>query len=237
VRLVSYNVLADAYRNPDWYRDSPIDWHHRDDLLLAHINSFHADLICLQEMELRRFHAFEKQLPMSGAFSKKSNPKPDGCAAFFNLSLLEEATLFYDDRGKGHIAQILHFENFSVANTHLKWDAPGTPLADQIGLLQINQLIDTIAKHPQNPWLIVGDLNAQPGTPVIDALLDAGFTISPPGPTCNIDRRPQQIDYICTGPDLIAAFAPLPPITAETILPNNQNPSDHLAIFCSVEVD
>ena len=234
MRIISYNVLADAYRNPDWYRESNIDWQHRDDLLLAHIHSFRADIICLQEMEPRRFHAFEQALPLTGRFAKKGYPKPDGCATFFTLPLQEEVPFYYDDLNKGHVAQILHFDTFSLANTHLKWDAPGTPPEDQIGLRQTHQLLTYIADHPR-PWLIVGDLNAEPHTPVLDAIEAADFTLSPPFPTCNINRIPRQLDYICTSSHFTATFDPLPPITAETILPTTQQPSDHLALACEVE--
>lgn len=234
MRIVSYNVLADAYRNPDWYRDSPIDWHHRDDLLLAHINSFNADIICLQEMEPRRYQVFSEALNMTGSFSKKGDPKPDGCATFFTRPPQQELTFYYDDHDKGHVAQILHFDTFSIANTHLKWDAPGTPPETQIGLRQTTQLLAYIAQHDR-PWLIVGDLNAEPNTPVLNAIESAGFSLSPPVPTCNINRVPRQLDYICFSSHFTATFDLLPLITEKTVLPTAEQPSDHLNLACDIE--
>ncbi len=235
MRIVSYNVLADAYRNPDWYRDSPIDWHHRDDLLLAHINSLQADIICLQEMEPRRYQVFSEALNMSGIFSKKGDPKPDGCATFFTLPLQHELTLFYDDHDKGHVAQIFHFDTFSLANTHLKWDAPSTQPETQIGLRQITQLLNYIAQHDR-PWLIVGDLNAEPNTPVLNAIESANFSLSPTAPTCNINRVPRQLDYICHSSHFTTTFDPLFPITEKTVLPMAEQPSDHLSVACAAQL-
>jgi endonuclease/exonuclease/phosphatase family metal-dependent hydrolase len=88
-------------------------------------------------------------------------------------------TLRYADGGtqpaSGHVALIATLNNegrlLGVANTHLKWDRPGTPRASQWGYRQTTQLLEERSRIDPRclAWIICGDLNALPDSEVLRA--------------------------------------------------------------------
>ncbi|KAG2549144.1 carbon catabolite repressor protein 4 homolog 1-like isoform X2 [Panicum virgatum] len=95
--VLSYNILADAYATSDAYSYCPtwaLSWTYRRQNLLREIIGYHADIICLQEVQLNHFEDFfAPELDKHGyqALYKKrttevysGNPVAiDGCATFF----------------------------------------------------------------------------------------------------------------------------------------------------------
>ncbi|RLN18414.1 hypothetical protein C2845_PM02G14420 [Panicum miliaceum] len=95
--VLSYNILADAYATSDTYSYCPtwaLSWTYRRQNLLREIIGYHADIICLQEVQLNHFEDFfAPELDKHGyqALYKKrttevysGNPVAiDGCATFF----------------------------------------------------------------------------------------------------------------------------------------------------------
>ena len=252
--IASYNVLADSYINPAWYGGvdpGALEAAHRHPALAEHIAALTADVLCLQEVEPDVFELIQQRLRGSGhegKYAGKGGRKPDGCATFVRtdrLALQAVQTLFYADGSSaqpssGHIALVTVVENegrpVAVANTHLKWDAPGTPPASQLGLRQIRELLDARARlaPADASWIIGGDLNVTPTSAVVQCLQAAGlrdaYAALPRVFTCNANRKARRIDFLFHSADLTATPLELPPIHDDTPLPSAAQPSDHLAI-------
>ncbi|KAK3150579.1 hypothetical protein QOZ80_3AG0235020 [Eleusine coracana subsp. coracana] len=95
--VLSYNILADAYATSDTYSYCPtwaLSWTYRRQNLLREIVDYHADIICLQEVQNNHFEEFfAPELDKHGyqALYKKrtievytgSSQAIDGCATFF----------------------------------------------------------------------------------------------------------------------------------------------------------
>ncbi len=118
-----------------------------------------------------------------------------------------------------------------VANTHL--DHRG-PQARREGA---RLLADWLATEPDRPWVITGDLNAEPTSAPLQALREAGYTDSLPvdaGGTEHAftgahDRK--RIDYVLTGPGVRATSAW---IGHER--PRGRLPSDHWPVIADLVV-
>uniref|UniRef100_A0A0E0BAF3 poly(A)-specific ribonuclease n=4 Tax=Oryza glumipatula TaxID=40148 RepID=A0A0E0BAF3_9ORYZ len=95
--VLSYNILADAYATSDAYSYCPtwaLSWTYRRQNLMREIIGYHADIICLQEVQLNHFEDFfSPELDKHGyqALYKKRTTEVytgaphaiDGCATFF----------------------------------------------------------------------------------------------------------------------------------------------------------
>jgi mRNA deadenylase 3'-5' endonuclease subunit Ccr4 len=255
----TYNVLANAYLNPAWYRNVPAEllrptW--RMPALLEHIESLAADLFCLQEVEAGVFTALQERLEGLGYLGHhelKGGGRPDGCATFFRADLFTLRQVqrldYHDGAGpqpdSGHIALLLALDYqgqlLGVANTHLRWDKPGTPVSEQLGYRQITQLLE--ACHQFIPacrgWLVCGDFNCTPRSEVLAALHEASFDYAhascPGAHSCVANGKARLIDYLCYSPELWARPADLPTIWDDTPLPSKQQPSDHLALLAELD--
>src|SRR5690349_21647625 len=122
-RLVSYNILANAYINPEWYTHidpNVLRWDARQLALVERLIRINADVICLQEVEEDAFTLLESSLGAkgyAGIYAKKAHGKPDGCATFYRPSVLPFAsseTIYYHDElqktpSSGHLALLTSF--------------------------------------------------------------------------------------------------------------------------------
>jgi mRNA deadenylase 3'-5' endonuclease subunit Ccr4 len=250
--IISYNVLADSYIRPSFYPGVPAAFlmpEHRQSLLLRRIRDFAADVICLQEVEPQVFARVEAGLAADGyaGYFAQKRGKPDGCATFVQqgVSPGDAHTLnFSDGRGaetdSGHIALLLivqgPYGRIGIANTHIKWDPGGTPQAKQWGYRQASQLLDHIgsAYERHTPWVVCGDFNAESDSDVISLFTTAGFVDAYRDHdkmyTCAPNQKAKRIDYIFHAGELTSQPLPLPLITDSTVLPSEQQPSDHVAI-------
>ena len=252
--LASYNVLADAYIRRDRYPHTALallEPERRLPALADRIAALDADLICLQEVEVAAFERVAARLAAlgyAGELMLKGGRRPDGCALFHRagrFDLLRSARLEYRENlagtvSSGHVAQFATYSDgarvLGVANTHLKWDPPETPPDQRHGERQIRQLLD--ARIPDcTGWVVCGDFNATPTSGVLRILGEAGFV---PGhgadaPTCNANRRPQTIDYICHDHSLRATPLAPPPVLADTPLPGPGEPSDHVPLAARLD--
>ena len=252
-QIASYNILANSYVNPQWYPFTDpeiLKWEERKAALNRKIESFGADIICLQEVESDAYALFEYTLRKegySGIYAPKANNRPDGCATFFrqgNLRFEGSNTIYFNDTeeaaNSGHVALILSFASglgtLRVTNTHLKWDNETKPKEEHAGYRQIKELVDNHIKPDSlaHAWIVCGDFNAQLGSPVIEKLLVNGFEDAYRGNeqnTCNSNRRAKRIDYIFHTGNLRSQPAKLRVIDNLTPLPSEVEPSDHLAIM------
>src|SRR4051794_18996839 len=193
--VATYNVLATAYLDRGTYRTPREllrpEW--RVPAVVRHVESLGADLLCLQEVEADVFAALASRLSQvgyTGHYELKGRGKPDGCATLFRqsaFSLGRSQRLGYADREKGpqehsgFIALLLALEHagrlLGVANTHLRWDRPGTPRNAQVGHRQAAELLDACRdfRPACDGWVICGDFNRQPQSEVIATFHQAGY--------------------------------------------------------------
>jgi mRNA deadenylase 3'-5' endonuclease subunit Ccr4 len=251
--VVSYNILADSYIKPAWFPGVPaalLEPEHRHPALARHLEDLAADVFCLQEVETEVHWALEARLaPLGyeGHYALKGGNKPDGCATFVRKTAGEVRAVrasHYAD-GSGHVALLAVLEHeglrVGVANTHLKWDPPGTPREAQWGYGQITQFLAERGRvEPRcDDWIVCGDFNVTADSDVIRALTAAGFGDAYRGcehmNTCNANHNARRIDFLLHTAGLAARPLGLPPIDDHTPLPSESEPSDHLAIMAWFE--
>jgi mRNA deadenylase 3'-5' endonuclease subunit Ccr4 len=255
VSIASYNVLASSYIKAEWYPRTPpafLDSGWRIPALTKHICSFETDIICLQEIDRPTFAALEASLSARGYathYAAKAGGQPDGCATFFREATLALRTVEVvrycdgDNGGEstGHIALVVILQHagrsLGIANTHLKWDPPTIAHDSHRGLRQIRQLLgQREAVFPRcDGWIVCGDLNATPSSPIVAALQAAGLSYAHASDqmarTCNSNNKAKLIDYLFHTPELAATPIGSPRLDDDTPLPSYKEPSDHLAIM------
>ncbi|KAI8898672.1 Endonuclease/exonuclease/phosphatase [Globomyces pollinis-pini] len=101
--VMCYNTLCEKYATPQTYGYTPswaLSWDYRKDLLLQEILNYSADIVCLQEVEMRQFEDFFKEqlsqlADYDGVFFPKSRAKTmpeyerrqvDGCVTMYKTS-------------------------------------------------------------------------------------------------------------------------------------------------------
>lgn len=254
--LASWNVLADAYLRPAWYRGvdpARLDPAWRGPAVVRRAAGLAADVLCLQEVEAARFEALQAALEPLGHAGRLllKTGRPDGCATFLRrpLRLLDCREVRYPDglseQGEaGHVALLLILEHegrrLGVANTHLRWAAPELAPSEHVGVRQAGFLREALAQERGvEAWAVCGDLNATPGSDVLGVLTGAGL-VDPWGvgaapATCVANARARRIDYVLHTASLSARPWPVPPLADATLLPALDEPSDHVPIGVSFE--
>lgn len=239
LKLVTYNILANAYVKRDRYpHSSPeaLDPTSRRARLLDCIAALDADVLCLQEVEPEAFEAIRSRLGRPGVLARPSD-RPDGLAVIHRAGLAARMVELVEPsfgRGNTLVAQIARFDGFSVANMHLRWRPDDTPDADHIGLQQLRRVLDVCDGEP-GPWILAGDFNAISQSRVIAEAERRGYHIScraqRPWDTTNINGRRRKIDYLLHTP---AHWRPepgvLPELGRRTPMPSLQHASDHLPL-------
>jgi hypothetical protein len=171
----------------------------------------------------------------------KGEKRPDGCATFFRsgrFTLLAERRIAFSDgdggRDSGNIVQLLLLghegKRLEIANTHLKWDPPETPRERKSGYRQILQAIEALHPDGSSPdgQILCGDLNVDPDSDVIEALLAVGFDFAhrqcPGAFTCNSNKQAKLIDHLFYRGSLRARPIAPAKVEAETPLPSPEPP-------------
>ncbi len=256
--LTSYNVLASSYIKPSFYPRTPPDvleplW--RIPALVRHVVDLESDVLCLQEVDVQTLAALRvalEPLGYAGHDARKGLGKPDGCTTFFRSSMFKlkhvQRLEYADGNGlepdSGHVALVvaLEFEGrtVAVANTHLKFDPPGTPLEQRRGYRQITQWLNERDRlvPDADAWIVCGDFNVTPENDVIIVLHDAGLEYAHRGLdvyTCNSNDRAKVIDYVFHDAALRSVPILPPGIDDLTPLPSLEQPSDHLALSARLE--
>lgn len=118
-------------------------------------------------------------------------------------------------------------EPLQVINTHYQ-PRYGT---NQLQLIHTETIINFLAQHPSERFVIMGDLNAEPDTPQMQPFFEHGFIDViehaglVPGNTARSDNPVSRIDYILISSDLTAVDVTIPPSTA----------SDHLSVVATLQ--
>jgi exonuclease III len=257
--VASYNVLATAYIRAEYYPHiSPIilDPVSRLPTIVEHLVRLDCDCFCLQEVDRDFYRLIGDRLMglgYGGEWCPKGANKPDGCAIFSRFPILKPIRWIrfeYPDAHEeqplsGHIAQMLvvEVENrcLGIANTHIKWDPPKTPLTKRYGYRQMKLLLSegkSLAPECEG-WIICGDFNVTSDNEIIGELRRLEFEFShvdyPDSATCNSDQRAKMIDFIFHDRSLRSHPMPLPIVTDTTKLPSFDQPSDHVAVIARME--
>jgi endonuclease/exonuclease/phosphatase family metal-dependent hydrolase len=230
VIIVSWNVLADAYLRPEYYRrvdPALLIKGTRTQPIVEKVSGFEG-IVCLQEVEPALVEAL-RQRGLTVHFAQKRG-KPDGCAIVSSRAADGVRALHYGDGApdradSGHVALLAELAGLTIASTHLRWDKPGTPSSERWAVRQARQLL------AEKPDLICGDFNLEPGDEVYGMFEQAGLTDAAARlPTANPNGVARRIDYIWCRPELRAEPLPVMAIDGETPLPSAVMPSDHLPI-------
>ena len=247
MRLVTWNVLADAYVVPDRYRSvSPrlLEPAARRRAVLARAQGLDADVLCLQEVEADAFAALVALPGLTGTFERKGRGRPDGCAVLWRgARLLGRDALAFDDGEtgdelpSGHVALRVRLDTLlgpvDVITTHLRWSSPRTPRASRVTARQADELAAWLAPAP-TVSVLCGDLNVEPRDEVLQRLLASGLKDvhggHPTPATAVIDGRARKIDHV-----LLRGAWPARPglavdLTGRLALPDEQEPSDHVPL-------
>jgi endonuclease/exonuclease/phosphatase family metal-dependent hydrolase len=225
--------------------------------LVRHVVGLDADIVCLQEVEADVFASLQaglQPLGYCGLCEFKGRSKPDGCTTFFrtDMFILEKVVrLEYRDnengpgRHSGFIALLAALQHgarlLGVANTHLRWDRPGTPRHKQIGHRQAVELIDECRwfDPPCDGWIVSGDFNARPDSEIVATFRQADFEYAHAGRRCVrsavVNRRASLIDYLFYTEVFATRPIDPPPVSDGMVLPSAEQPSDHLALAAEFE--
>lgn len=179
VLIRSWNVLAGSYMPRDRYPD--IDDNMFDQTArrrrICDIITEHPDTIwALQEVEGDLVETFDQQLGDTHhvLWAPKSGGRPDGCATIVPRKhrVRSHRTLTYHDSDdsshSGHVAEIVDLGTWTLANTHLRWSAPGD---DHLGRRQLTEL----NKYLPRTAIIAADTNDTPNGPGRHLLRTLGF--------------------------------------------------------------
>ncbi len=248
--VATWNVLAQAYVRPDRYeRSAPaaLEDKARRARVVERVAALDADVVALQEAEPALVAALKARLSPERhvTFAGKGGGRPDGCALVVRTELLDAplATLAYDD-GTGHVAQLMRVRgpggSIVVANTHLKWDPPGTPPPHRLGLAQADALLAGLSEVAGDDACVVcGDFNAGADDDVVQLFLAAGFRDADPAapaPTSVANGRARRIDFVLASGGLEAAGArSRRALRDDDALPSLEEPSDHVPVVVTLD--
>lgn len=237
IRVVSWNVLADAYVRREYYPRTPsslLDSLSRRQAV-AHRLAAHAeaDVVCLQEVDAALFALAVGMLPGFTGRLLAKHGRGEGCALFVRHALTPSPVfeeLAFSDRS-GHVALAAIGAGYTIVSTHLKWEPDGTGPETHRGRAELAEILD---RCPSGSRIVCGDFNAEPDSVVLAVAWERGlsdaYASMPDAFTCNAHARRKRIDFILHSADFTAAPNPLVPIGDDTPLPGIDEPSDHLAI-------
>lgn len=247
LNLVSYNILANSYVKPQWFSKADkdiLDWEVRKEFLYQKIINFHADVLCLQEVEPAVYAELNEILAgqgYSGDYQKKSG-KPEGCATFVKTQheFLGSEVIYYHQntaRTSGHLALVtcLGWQGkiIKIMNTHIKWDKSSPDTYEHIGYHEVLELLAYAQTNQGLGLIICGDFNAQANSDLIQEIIRHDFVdvyAAEPKFTSNSNQKAKRIDYIFVNKYLDVRAESIVDIDDQTILPTKNEPSDHLAI-------
>jgi mRNA deadenylase 3'-5' endonuclease subunit Ccr4 len=237
IRVVSWNVLADAYLKDERYPHTPppvLERAARRRAVKERLAAYaKVDVLCLQEVDTALFAVAEQALPSSRSRHFKKRGRGEGSAIFVREALTTDPEwheLVFSDRS-GHVALAVTFAGVTVVSTHLKWEPPGTPAAAHRGRVQLGEIFDA---WPSGSRIVCGDFNAEPESDVLQLAAARGYSDAyasmPEAYTCNANGKKKRIDFILHSPDFTATPSRIPDVADDTPLPSEKEPSDHVAI-------
>lgn len=244
---MSWNVLADAYIQPQFYpgvAPALLVPGVRTQSIIDYLDASDADVACLQEVELGLVAALEHAGEWRVHYMQKRG-KLDGLAVLARRGVVVEGVRGFEfadgapgRANSGYIALIasLRLDQGScrVATAHIKWDPPKTPAAERWAVREVSQLLEVIGEV--DDCIACGDFNFEPDDEPYATMLAAGFRDPcPHSPTSNANGRAKRIDHLLCGSAVRATATEILPIGDVTPLPSPTMPSDHIPIGAVIE--
>lgn len=237
IRVVSWNVLADAYLRDEYFPHTPPEILERAVRRRAVVDRLEqlagVEVLCLQEVDTQLFAAAKERLRDSTGYHFKKRGKGEGVAIFVRHALTQEPK-FKEHAFKdlsGHVALGVSFADVTIVTSHLKWAPDGTAPSEHPGCGQLSEILDTWSAGVR---VVCGDFNAPPNSEVLAVALERGlkdaYATMPDAFTSNANGKCKRIDYVLHTAELAATPTKLPAIQDDTPLPSGSEPSDHLSI-------
>ncbi|KHJ44453.1 endonuclease/exonuclease/phosphatase family protein [Trichuris suis] len=151
IRLMSYNILADVYLDlklpPDelYFKYCPVEYQrcgYRIALLMNEIPGYKADLICLQEVDMRLFDSFWapflNEFGLRGNFQCKVGDISEGLAIFFNqdkFSLLKCENVVLSELVASRASDFEYFDDCLRTNDEVQQLFMSRPQVLQVSVL------------------------------------------------------------------------------------------------------
>lgn len=248
IRVISYNILANSCIKEEFYPRADhnlLIWENRKKLLIDQINSYNADIICMQEVDEKDMYDFLKNnlTNYNSIFSKRGNGKLDGIATFYRaekLILLQSEV--YQMIDAKEVAVITKFQTFTehnltVINTKIKWVPEEKQKLNFTGLVDIEDML--LRKVPQNHTntIVCGDFNANTESSVYQLMNQYHFKdvfLNSPYNTCNANNKAQRIDYFFLSENVSYKVHEMIGLANDTIVPSENYPSDHLPLIIDI---
>lgn len=245
LRVASFNIRTS--RAPD----RADRWKHRRDACIDAIRGFSADILGLQEVRPDQLDDLRDAFP--GATIVGAGRDSDGGgehasvlvkAGGWTVESSETRWLSATPTRPGSrgwdaelprvvtLVRLRHAATpVGVANTH--FDHRGTEARERSAAL----IAEWLGQERDRPWIVLGDLNAVPGSPPLRVLAEAGYTDAlPPDAggtehafTGATDRT--RIDYVLAGPGIEVAAAWI-----GHDRPRGRLPSDHWPVLADLVV-
>ena len=201
IRIMSYNVLADAYCRQffkELYFKTPmhlLQWSSRLSLLINEVRSLDPEILSFQEVD--RYNDLEAALDemgYQGVFLQRTGGKPDGCATFFRRSRFfvsdSEQIKMCEVEGnlRDNVALLLRLRRVPldpqevtspdviVASTHILFN----PGRGDVKIRQIRYILQQAALMGGGSLahlVLLGDFNSAPRSGVYDFILNGSLDI------------------------------------------------------------
>ena len=247
LRVASWNVLADAYIKADWFPHTGAQLlapGARIDAVLALAVTLDADVLAFQEADPALVAAARERLDgYDVRWCPKGRGRADGCLTAVRRpwTIMAEAQHLYEDSFggpiSGHVAHVLELRSdagvaVSVANTHLRWAAPGTTGDTHVGVRQAWQLVGLLAGKATA--VIAADTNDSPDGPVRAVLRAAGFHEAVGlSPTSIVAGTQVQALDVVAARGVRCTALPIG-IRVQPPLPGPACPSDHVPVLTTI---
>lgn len=153
LRIVSWNILADEYAKPEKYPDTAthdLDWTTRSERILHKIETFDADIVCLQEVQLSHWPDFASSCTMLGyncdLLQNVTRKHPVAMAILYRPETAQ--VLAVESRSRALLAALRLSKTQEIlflANVHFQAGKNG--MAEETRYFQIRSLLKRIEIH------------------------------------------------------------------------------------------
>lgn len=203
--VLQWNVLARCYTGPNHFPtvdQSFVDFNYRKDLLAQEIKSYNADVICLQEIDVRDLEFFKSlylESEFSFSFIKKPHSKDGLCIMMrkekFQVLDTELMVHVKEDgvQKENLVSQVVlakHNDAYViVASCHLKAATATNPCTDT-RLRQVSQIMEVVEKMRN---YCINELKAKENNVI--AVIGGDFNEGPNSPPVNEFLKNQEIGF------------------------------------------
>lgn len=255
MKVMTYNVLAQAYCKPERYPHTPasaFDATTRRALLFERIDSLDADVMLLQEIEPDLHEVMQACYP-SSEWASHYMQRPghiDGCAVWVrrsvgDISLSDELVFASHEPGYSQVAAWMMLitpagTHIGVMSTHLRWQPREKADSEHVGLAQLEEALNVSDAH-DCAWIVGGDFNALSQSCVLKHAFGRGWSLGGraqrPWDTVNFSGKRRKIDYLLyKRKDFMVSPGRLIKLESDTPMPSVTEPSDHLPVVVDFEL-